>query len=283
MIPPREKDTSTTSTTAATSSTSAPTATGAELPAGAGAGRDPRPRALEGGHPRIATTSCSRTSTSSPTTTSSTSARTACPPARHRACATAASITSSFPEPTYDVVRGGRTPSSTRASYRFRYQSLVTPPSVFDYDVTTRGSSTLLKQTEVLGRLRPHALPHRAAARHRGGRHARPDLARLRATDAPRDGTSPLLPRTATAPTAFRYPALFSSNRLSLLDRGVSVAIAHIRGGGELGKRWHDAGPHAEQAQHVHRLHRRAPSTWSPRATPRPTGWPSRAAARAAS
>ncbi len=46
----------------------------------------------------------------------------------------------------------------------------------------------------------------------------------------------------ATAPTAYPYPAGFSSNRLSLLDRGVSVAIAHIRGGGELGKRWHDDG-----------------------------------------
>jgi oligopeptidase B len=40
----------------------------------------------------------------------------------------------------------------------------------------------------------------------------------------------------------YPYPAGFSSNRLSLLDRGVSVAIAHVRGGGELGKRWHDDG-----------------------------------------
>jgi oligopeptidase B len=40
----------------------------------------------------------------------------------------------------------------------------------------------------------------------------------------------------------FPYPASFSSNRLSLLDRGVTVAIAHIRGGGEMGKRWHDDG-----------------------------------------
>ena len=54
-----------------------------------------------------------------------------------------------------------------------------------------------------------------------------------------------------------RTRSTFSSNRLSLLDRGVVFAIAHIRGGGELGKRWHDDGPHAEQAEHVHRLHRR--------------------------
>src|SRR5256884_9926462 len=39
-----------------------------------------------------------------------------------------------------------------------------------------------------------------------------------------------------------RYPVTFSSNRLSLLERGVAVAVAHVRGGGELGKRWHDDG-----------------------------------------
>src|SRR2546429_8527547 len=38
------------------------------------------------------------------------------------------------------------------------------------------------------------------------------------------------------------YPVTFSSNRLSLLERGVAVAVAHVRGGGELGKRWHDDG-----------------------------------------
>ena len=47
---------------------------------------------------------------------------------------------------------------------------------------------------------------------------------------------------TATAPTAIRLPLGFSSNRLSLLDRGVVMAYAHIRGGGDLGKPWHDAG-----------------------------------------
>ena len=61
------------------------------------------------------------------------------------------------------------------------------------------------------------------------------------ARDTPRDGTSPLL-LTGYGAYGLPYPVTFSSNRLSLLDRGVTVAIAHVRGGGELGKRWHDDG-----------------------------------------
>ena len=60
------------------------------------------------------------------------------------------------------------------------------------------------------------------------------------AASAP-DGSSPML-LAGYGAYGYPYPAGFSSNRLSLLDRGVSVAIAHVRGGGELGKRWHDQG-----------------------------------------
>src|SRR5206468_1514661 len=59
--------------------------------------------------------------------------------------------------------------------------------------------------------------------------------------DTPRDGSSPLL-LTGYGAYGLPYPVLFSSTRLSLLDRGVTMAIAHVRGGGELGKRWHDEG-----------------------------------------
>jgi oligopeptidase B len=59
--------------------------------------------------------------------------------------------------------------------------------------------------------------------------------------DAARDGSAPML-LAGYGAYGYPYPAGFSSNRLSLLERGVSVAIAHIRGGGELGKRWHDEG-----------------------------------------
>jgi len=143
-----------------------------------------------------------------------------------------------FPEPAYDVASEANVEFST-TTYRFRYQSLVTPPSVFDYDVASR-ARTLLKQTVVLGGYDP--------SRYRTERlHATaPDGTRVPISlvcraDTPGDGTSPLL-LTGYGAYGIPYPVLFSSSRLSLLDRGVAVAIAHVRGGGELGKRWHDEG-----------------------------------------
>src|SRR5947208_2668195 len=143
-----------------------------------------------------------------------------------------------FPEPAYEA-----TPESnhefTARRYRFRYQSLVTPPSVFDYDVTTR-ERTLLKQTEVLGGYDPGR--YRSERLHAiAGDGTRIPISLVRRADAPRDGSCPML-LAGYGAYGFPYPVAFSSNRLSLLDRGVTVAIAHVRGGGELGKRWHDAG-----------------------------------------
>jgi oligopeptidase B len=122
---------------------------------------------------------------------------------------------------------------------RFHYQSLVTPNSVFDYDVTS-GASTLLKQTEVLGGYDPALY---ASERVRA---AAPDgtlvpVSVVYRRDRPRDGTQPLH-LTGYGAYGISYPIAFSSNRLSLLDRGFACAIAHIRGGGDLGKPWHDAG-----------------------------------------
>jgi oligopeptidase B len=143
-----------------------------------------------------------------------------------------------FPEPAYDV--GSETNAEfTTGTYRFMYQSLVTQPSVYDYDMTTR-ERVLLKQTEVLGGYDP--------SRYRTARTfaTAPDGARIPISlvyraDTPRDGSSPLLLSGYGAYGA-PYPVLFSSNRPSLLDRGVTMAIAHLRGGGEMGKRWHDEG-----------------------------------------
>jgi oligopeptidase B len=143
-----------------------------------------------------------------------------------------------FPEPVYDVEPHGN--AEFRAGlYRFRYQSFTTPPSVYDYAVAER-TLTLRKRTEVLGRYDP--------ARYRSERlHAvAPDGARVPISlvapkDAPRDGTGPLV-LTGYGAYGIPYPVTFSSNRVSLLDRGVTVAVAHVRGGGDLGKRWHDQG-----------------------------------------
>jgi len=143
-----------------------------------------------------------------------------------------------FPEPTYEAGPDRNYEFITR-TYRFRYQSLITPASVFDYDVHTR-ERTLLKQTEVLGGYDP--------AKYRSERFwataddgVRVPISLVCRKETARDGTAPML-LTGYGAYGAPYPVIFSSNRLSLLDRGYTIAIAHIRGGGELGKRWHDAG-----------------------------------------
>jgi len=143
-----------------------------------------------------------------------------------------------FPEPTYDIEPEPNAEFHAGA-FRFRYQSLITPPSVFDWDFAGR-RLLLRKQTEVLGGYDP--------ARYRSERlHApAPDgtlvpISFVAAKDAVRDGSSPLVLAGYGAYGIVNGP-YFSSNRLSLLERGAAVAIAHVRGGGELGKRWHDAG-----------------------------------------
>jgi len=143
-----------------------------------------------------------------------------------------------FPEPSYDV-EPEPNEEFEAAAFRFRYQSLVPPPSVFDWDFAGR-RLLLLKQTEVLGGYDP--------TRYRTERlHATASdgtlipISFVAAKDAPRDGTSPL-DLAGYGAYGIVYGPYFSSNRLSLLERGVAVAIAHVRGGGEMGKRWHDAG-----------------------------------------
>ena len=143
-----------------------------------------------------------------------------------------------FPENTYEI--SPDTNAEFQAGfYRFRYQSLVTPLSVFDYDVTTR-ELTLRKQTDVLGGYdRTRYRTERVHALAPDGQ--RVPISLVTRAETPRDGSSPML-LAGYGAYGLPYPVTFSSNRLSLLDRGVTIAIAHIRGGGELGKRWHDDG-----------------------------------------
>ncbi|HVQ78223.1 MAG TPA: S9 family peptidase [Candidatus Binatia bacterium] len=143
-----------------------------------------------------------------------------------------------FPEPAYEVESEANVEFSA-ATYRFRYESLVTPASVFDYDVRAR-TRALLKQTEVLGGYDP------AAYRSERVYATAPDGVRIPISvvcrrETPRDGTAPMI-LAGYGAYGIPYPVTFSSSRLSLLDRGLTVAIAHVRGGGEMGKRWHDAG-----------------------------------------
>jgi oligopeptidase B len=143
-----------------------------------------------------------------------------------------------FPEPTYEV-SGEANAEFVAQRYRFRYQSLITPSSVYDYDVITR-ELILLKRTEVLGGYDPTR--YRSERIHAvAGDGTRIPISLVYPVEAARDGSSPLV-LAGYGAYGLPYPASFSSNRLSLLERGVSYAIAHIRGGGEGGKRWHDAG-----------------------------------------
>lgn len=122
---------------------------------------------------------------------------------------------------------------------RFAYTSLVTPSSVFDYDVRAR-TRELKKQQPVLGGYDPQQyVTERAWATAADGE--RIPLSIVRRADTPLDGSAPALIYGYGSYEASRDPA-FSSIRLSLLDRGFVYAIAHIRGGGEMGRRWYEDG-----------------------------------------
>jgi oligopeptidase B len=143
-----------------------------------------------------------------------------------------------FPEPAYECYPHAN-PEFDATVYRYGYQSLVTPTSVVDYDLESR-DRTLLKQQEVVGGYDATRFVSRRT-------HATaPDgtlvpISLVRRADVAEDGSAPGLLHGYGA-YGYPYPVSFSSNRLSLLERGMVVAIAHIRGGGELGKPWHDGG-----------------------------------------
>ena len=143
-----------------------------------------------------------------------------------------------FPETSWDAWPGHNAEWEASA-YRFGYTSLITPSSVFDYDPRSR-TRVLLKQQEVLGGYDPSRyVTERTAARAEDGTFVPISIVKRR--EVPQDGTAPCFLEGYGA-YGIPFPIAFSSTRLSLLDRGVVVAIAHVRGGGDLGKPWHDAG-----------------------------------------
>ena len=143
-----------------------------------------------------------------------------------------------FPEPAYEAYMHAN-PEWDVASIRIGYQSLVTPASVFECNLDT-GERVLLKQQEVVGGYdATRFVCERLDARATDGTNIPVSLVRRR--DVVLDGTAPCL-LEGYGSYGYPYPVSFSSNRLSLLERGFVIGIAHIRGGGELGTRWHDAG-----------------------------------------
>ena len=143
-----------------------------------------------------------------------------------------------FPEPAYSVFPAANAEFDTR-KFRYSYESMVTPRSIFDYDVDTK-TSALLKEQPVLGGYdRNQYVSERLFA-------AAPDgvpvpISIVYRKDTPRDGSASML-LGGYGSYGIPLPVTFSSARLSLLDRGIVVALAHIRGGGEMGKPWHDDG-----------------------------------------
>jgi len=144
----------------------------------------------------------------------------------------------SFPEPVYQASPGG-TPDFESKTYRYSYTSFITPGSLFDYDVAS-GKSTLLKRQDVLGGYDPSQYAsERLWATARDG--VRVPISIVYKKGFERNGKAPLF-LYAYGSYGFGTPATFSSNRLSLLDRGMAYAIAHIRGGDEMGEQWREDG-----------------------------------------
>jgi oligopeptidase B len=143
-----------------------------------------------------------------------------------------------FPEPAYSAF-GAANPEFDTTQFRYRYQSLVTPASQFDYDMDKR-TATLLKEQPVLGGYdRTQYATERLFATAADG--VKVPISIVYKKGLKRDGQAPLY-LYAYGSYGFPLTVTFSSNRLSLIDRGVTVALAHIRGGGDLGKAWHDDG-----------------------------------------
>jgi len=143
-----------------------------------------------------------------------------------------------FKEPAYNVSPGTNLEFET-PFVRFDYESFVTPRSVYDYNVRTR-ERLLRKRQPVLGGYdAARYTSERIYATAEDGTQIPVSLVYRR--DTPRDASAPLL-LYGYGSYGISIPVAFSSNRLSLLDRGVTYAVAYIRGGGELGKPWHDAG-----------------------------------------
>jgi oligopeptidase B len=143
-----------------------------------------------------------------------------------------------FGEPAY-LAHLGHNHEFNTPILRYTYTSLTTPESVFDYNMTTR-EKELLKQEEVLsGFDSQNYQTERLSAAARDGTEIPISIVYRRGTQ--RDGDNPLL-LYAYGSYGHSMDAAFNPERVSLLDRGFVYAIAHVRGGSELGRWWYEDG-----------------------------------------
>jgi oligopeptidase B len=143
-----------------------------------------------------------------------------------------------FPEPVYSTGLSSNREFNS-SILRYNYQSLTTPSSVFDYDMNSRKAS-LLKQTEVPGGFdKNNYKAERVFATAADGTKIPMSVVYRKTVKL--DGSAPAL-LYGYGSYGISIPPTFSAGRLALLDRGVVFVIGHIRGGGELGEPWRDAG-----------------------------------------
>jgi oligopeptidase B len=143
----------------------------------------------------------------------------------------------SLPESVY-AASAGATPEFGSKTFRFTYQSMITPQSVYDYDMAT-GERVLRKRKEVPGYDPELYTTERQWAVARDGVKVPLSIAFRKGVK--QDGSAPLY-LYGYGSYGAGMPAAFNANRISLMDRGMVVVIAHIRGGNEMGEAWHDEG-----------------------------------------
>ncbi len=144
----------------------------------------------------------------------------------------------SFEEPAYAAFPGAN-PDYNSNKYRYNYASMVTPSSTYNYDVNTK-EKTLLKQKEVLGGYdSKQYVSERLMATAKDGNKIPISIVYKKGFE--KNGKSPLL-LYGYGSYAISMEANFNSNTISLLDRGFAYAIAHIRGGEEMGRHWYEDG-----------------------------------------
>jgi oligopeptidase B len=142
-----------------------------------------------------------------------------------------------FPDPVYHVWLDA-TPDTDSGVVRVGYSSLVTPPSYYDYDMAQR-TLTLLEREAIPGYRAEHHVTEQLWAPARDG--SRIPITLVARRDTRQQGPAPLL-LFAYGAYGTNMPPYFDPARLSLLDRGFAYAMAHVRGGSELGCAWYHAG-----------------------------------------
>ncbi|MCE3282621.1 MAG: protease [Chitinophagaceae bacterium] len=143
-----------------------------------------------------------------------------------------------FGEPAYDAYASGN-PEYNTTNLRYNYTSLTTPNSVYDYNMVSKDKK-LMKQTEVLGGYdAKEYVTERLYATARDG--VKIPISIVYKKGFEKDGNAPLL-LYGYGSYGASMDAAFNSSRLSLLNRGFAYAIAHIRGGQEMGRHWYEEG-----------------------------------------